>query len=177
MKVLSPSAGEVLEPGSLTRISLDDVRDMPTIRMPYQLDVAVVHASSGMRRIMALACFLVWAWEENKQAARHLQEPKTKQIIFLIDEIESHLHPSWQRTIIPALLSVMKKLTKNVDVQVITATHSPLIMTSIEPLFDENQDAWFDLDFERKKVVVRRRAFEKHGDADTGYEANRQELL
>jgi hypothetical protein len=164
LKVLSPSAGEVLEPGNLTRISLDDVRDMPTIRMPYQQDVAVVQASSGMRRIMALAYFLVWAWEEHQQAARHLQEPKTRQIIFLIDDIESHLHPSWQRTIIPALLSVMKKLTKNVDVQVITATHSPLIMSSVEPLFDDKQDAWFDLDLERKKVVLRHRIFEKHGD-------------
>lgn len=165
LKVLSPSKKETLEPGNLTRISLDDVRDMPTIRMPYQQDVAVVHASSGMKRIMALAYFLVWAWEEHKQAARQLQEPKANQIVFLIDEIESHLHPSWQRSIIPALLSVMNKLTRNAEVQLITATHSPLIMASVEPLFNSCNDAWFDLDFERKKVVLRRRDFEKHGDA------------
>lgn len=165
LKVLSPSTKETLELGDLIRISLDDVRDIPTIRMPYQQDVAVVHASSGMRRIMALAYFLVWAWEEHRQAAKQLGEPATKQITFLIDEIESHLHPSWQRSIIPALLSVMEKLTKNAEVQLITATHSPLIMASVEPLFDAEQDAWFDLDFERKKVVLRRRDFEKHGDA------------
>lgn len=167
LKVLSPSTKETLEPGGLTRISLDDVRDIPTIRMPYQQDVAVVHASSGMRRIMALAYFLVWAWEEHKQAAKQLGEPATKQITFLIDEIESHLHPSWQRSIVPALLSVMEKLTKNAEVQLITATHSPLIMASVEPFFDTTQDAWFDLDFERKKVVLRSRNFEKHGDAAT----------
>lgn len=167
LKVLSPSSKEMLEPGELTRISLDDVRDIPTVRMPYQQDVAVVHASSGMRRIMALAYFLVWAWEEHKQAAKQLQEPETKQVIFLIDEIESHLHPSWQRSIVPALLSVMDKLTKRAEVQLITATHSPLIMASVEPLFDNDEDAWFDLDFERKNVVLRRREFEKHGDAAT----------
>ncbi len=167
LKVLSPSSEETLEPGDLTRISLDDVRDMPTIRMPYEQNVAVVHASSGMRRIMALAYFLVWAWQEHKQAAKQLQEPETKQIIFLIDEIESHLHPSWQRRIVPALLSVMSKLNKKAAVQLITATHSPLIMASIEPLFDSEQDAWFDLDFEQKQVVLRRRDFEKHGDAAT----------
>jgi hypothetical protein len=61
LKVLSPSRKDAIEPGELTRISLDDVRDMPTIRMPYQPDVPVVHASSGIRRIMALAYFLVWA--------------------------------------------------------------------------------------------------------------------
>ena len=167
LKVLSPSSKEILEPGELTRISLDDVRDMPTIRMPYKQDVAVVHASSGMRRIMALAYFLVWAWEEHKQAAKQLQEPETKQIIFLIDEIESHLHPSWQRSIVPALLSVIKELTKKAEMQLITATHSPLIMASVEPFFDSDQDAWFDLDFERKNVVLSHREFEKHGDAAT----------
>ena len=61
----------------------------------------------------------------------------------------------------------MEKLTKNAEVQLITATHSPLIMASVEPLFDIEQDAWFDLDFERKKVVLHRRDFEKHGDAAT----------
>ena len=167
LNVLSPSTLEILEPGDLTRISLDDVRDMPTIRMPYGQDVAVVHASSGMRRIMALAYFLVWAWEEHKQAAKQLGEIATKQITFLIDEIESHLHPSWQLGIVPALLSVMEKLTKNAEVQLITATHSPLIMVSVEPHFDAARDAWFDLDFERGKVVLRRRDFEKHGDAAT----------
>lgn len=167
LEVLSPSAKEKLEPGALTRISLDDVRDIPTIRMQYQQDVPVVHASSGMRRIIALAYFLVWAWEEHKQAAKQLGEKATHQITFLIDEIESHLHPSWQRSIVPALLSVMEKLTKTAEVQLITATHSPLIMASVEPLFDESQDAWFDLDFERKKVVLRHRDFEKHGDVET----------
>ena len=167
LEVLSPSANEKLEPGSLTRISLDDVRDIPTIRMPYQQEVAVLHASSGMRRIMALAYFLVWAWEEHNQAARQLGEPATRQIIFLIDEIESHLHPSWQRSIVPALLSVMEKLTKSAEVQLISATHSPLIMASVEPWFDAQQDAWFDLDIERKKVVLRHRDYEKHGDVAT----------
>ena len=164
---LSPSNQEKLKPGELTRIGLDDVRDMPTIRMPYQQDVAVVHASSGMRRIMALAYFLVWAWEEHKRAAKQLQESETNQLIFLIDEMESHLHPSWQRSIVPALLFVMNTLTKNVEVQLITSTHSPLVMASVEPYFNSDMDAWFDLDREGKEVVLRRRDFEKHGDAAT----------
>jgi predicted ATP-binding protein involved in virulence len=167
LEVLSPSKRESLAPGKLTRITIDDVRDIPTIKMPYQQDVPVVHASAGIRRIIALAYLLVWAWEEHKQAAKQLGETATSQIIFLIDEIESHLHPSWQRCIVPALLHVMKKLNAGTNVQLITATHSPLIMTSVEPLFDSEQDAWFDLDFEKRKVVLRRREFEKHGDAAT----------
>lgn len=176
LKVLSPSANEILTPGDFTRISLDDVRDIPTVRMPYGQDVAVIHASSGMRRIMALAYFLVWAWEEHKQAAKQIGEKETHQITFLIDEIESHLHPSWQLTIVPALLRVMETLAKKADVQLITATHSPLVMASVEPLFDAARDAWFDLDIESKSVKLRQREFEKQGDAATWLESEAFDL-
>ncbi|WP_279489634.1 AAA family ATPase [Aeromonas veronii] len=87
----------------------------------------------------------------------------TPQITFLIDEIESHLHPSWQRSIVPTLLSVMGLLDKQAKVQLITATHSPLVMASVEPLFDASQDAWFDLDLAQGEVMLTRRAFEKQG--------------
>jgi hypothetical protein len=68
LRALSPSKSERLTPGDLTRISLDDVRDIPTVRMPYGQDVPVVNASSGIRRIIALAYFLVWSWEEHRRA-------------------------------------------------------------------------------------------------------------
>lgn len=170
LSVLSPSPKDLLVPGDLTRISLDDVRDMPTIRMPYRQDVPVIHASSGMRRIMALGYFLVWAWQEHLQAAKLLQQDPTRQVVFLIDEVESHLHPSWQRKIVPALLGLMDSLTRRAKVQLITATHSPLIMASVEPLFDQKKDAWFDLDFVRgpsdsATVELKKRTFTRQGDA------------
>lgn len=146
LNVLSPSAQEPLVPGDLTRISPDDVRDMPTLRMPYGNDVAVLHASSGMRRIMALAYFLVWCWSEHQQAAKLLDEPTTNQAVFLVDEVESHLHPQWQRTVVPALLKVMQSLIVGAEVQLLAVTHSPLVMASVEPEFDPRRDAWFDLD-------------------------------
>jgi hypothetical protein len=169
--VLSPSPDEWLTPGNLTRVSLDDVRDIPTVRTPYQEDVPVIHASSGMRRIMALAYFLVWAWQEHRQASRLLQQPETHQVIFLIDEVESHLHPSWQRKIVPALLNLMDELATDAHVQLIAATHSPLIMASVEPTFDHERDAWFDLDIQRTdknhppEVTLTRRNFIRQGDA------------
>lgn len=165
LQAMSPSDKERLTAGDLTRVSLDDARDIPTIRMPYGQDVAVLHASAGMRRILALAYLLVWTWEEHCKAAKLLREEPSNQVVFLIDEVESHLHPQWQRQIIPALLAVARTLIKKAEVQVITATHSPLVMASVEPLFDAQKDAWFDLDLERKRVVLRQRDFEKHGSA------------
>ena len=165
LKTLSPSRHETLALGDLTRISLDDARDIPTIRMPYGQDVPVIHASSGIRRILALAYFLIWAWQEHKMAAKLLDEEPTQQVIFLIDEVESHLHPSWQRSVVPSLLKVMEELATGPDVQVVTATHSPLIMASAEPLFDARKDAWFDLDFRDQQVELTRREFIRQGDA------------
>lgn len=170
LKVLSPAPDEMLLPGDLTRISLDDVRDMPTIRMPYGKDVAVVHASAGMRRIIALAYFLVWCWEEHQRAAILLAQPLATQALFLVDEMEAHLHPKWQRRIVPALLAVMQKLAAAFEVQLITATHSPLIMASLEPLFDPQVDAWFDLDMKpdangEMAVLIEKRPFLRQGDA------------
>jgi hypothetical protein len=133
--------------------------------MPYGQEVPVLHASAGIRRIIALAYFLVWAVEEHKQAAKQLGEPVTSQVTFLIDEIESHLHPSWQLRIVPALFSVIEKLTKCADVQLITATHSPLIMASVEPLFAPERDAWFDFNLDSNVVTLQSYDFEKHGEA------------
>jgi hypothetical protein len=167
---LSPSAAERLLPGALTRISLDDVRDMPTLKMPYGQDVAIVHASAGMRRIISLAYFLVWCWEEHLKAKELLGEEPESKTTFLIDEVESHLHPRWQRTVIPALMQVMAKLTTSAEVQLIAVTHSPLVMASVEPLFDEAQDTWWDLDLVRPQdnstptVAFSHRRFVRLGD-------------
>lgn len=168
LALLSPSEQEKLVPGELTRISLDDARDIPTIRMPYGQDVPVLHASAGIRRILSLAYVLVWAWEEHCKAAKLLQEPPSEQLVLLIDEVESHLHPQWQRRIVPALLAVAKTLLHQSDaqLQLIAATHSPLVMASSEPEFKAESDAWWDLDIEQKQVVLTRRPFEKHGDAE-----------
>lgn len=169
LAALSPEASERIEPGGLTRISLDDARDIPTIRMPYGQDVPVLHASAGIRRILALAYLLVWTWEEHLKAAKLIGEAPTAQVTFLIDEIECHLHPKWQRRIVAALLEVMTSLAKDASVQVIAATHSPLVMASVEPIFDAGKDAWFDLDFEsagnQNAVVLRQRTFVRQGDA------------
>jgi len=165
---LSPSKSERIVPGRLARISLDDPRDIPTLKMPYGQEVPVLHASAGMKRIIALAYLLVWTWEEHKNASRLLDQSTTNQIIFLIDEIESHLHPRWQRRILNALVEVMNSLTQRAQVQIIAATHSPLILASVEPLFDPQKDAWFDLDYrgegDSKEVALTRRHFELHGD-------------
>lgn len=165
LRQLSPDADEVLEPGALTRISLTDVRDMPTIKMPYGMEVPILHVSAGMRRIIALAYFLVWCWEEHLKAVELKGVEPESRVTFLIDEVESHLHPRWQRSVIPSLLEVMQLLATEAKVQLVAVTHSPLVMASVEPTFDAEQDAWFDLDLDSNEVMLHQRTFIRHGDA------------
>jgi predicted ATP-binding protein involved in virulence len=44
--------------------------------------------------------------------------------LLLIDEVENHLHPRWQKWLIPAILDVFPNL------QIVATTHSPFVLTS-----------------------------------------------
>lgn len=46
--------------------------------------------------------------------------------VVLVDEIDLHIHPSWQRTLIPVLARTLKNL------QFIFTTHSPLVVGTLE---------------------------------------------
>jgi predicted ATP-binding protein involved in virulence len=52
-------------------------------------------------------------------------DPLGKPMIILIDEPETHLHPAWQRRVLPAL----QKLFRNA--QIFVVTHSPFIASSL----------------------------------------------
>jgi hypothetical protein len=169
LDAMSPP-GETLEPDRLVRLSVNDARDIPSLRLPYAEAVPILHASAGVRRIVALCYMLTWAWREHLLASALLGETPTTRLVLLFDELESHLHPRWQRAILGAVLKLAESLNAGAKIQLIGATHSPLILAAAEPLFDPAQDAWFDLDLERSSateqpiVRLRQRDFVRHGD-------------
>ncbi|WNG43179.1 AAA family ATPase [Archangium minus] len=165
LAVLSPDEGEPLKPGEPTRLGVDDARDIPTLDMPYGV-VPLTHASAGIQRIVGLAYLLVWAWDEHLRAAELLQQKAADHIVFLIDEVEAHLHPRWQRLILPSLLSVVREIRPAVNVQALAVTHSPLVLASVEPFFDPDQDALFMFDLVGKEVNVTRADWRPRGDAN-----------
>ena len=160
-----------LRPGPLTRLSTIEAVDIPSIVTSYADGVPILHASSGIRRIVALAYVLLWSWREHGLAATQLGESETRQVVMLVDELESHLHPRWQRSILGALLKLVKVLHSQATIQLVVATHSPLVLASTEPYFDAEADAWFDLDLVRRgktaEVKLARRDFVRHGDVSS----------
>ncbi len=54
-----------------------------------------------------------------------LENPLEGEGIVLIDEIDLHLHPQWQRNILPALLATFP------ECQFIVTTHSPLVISNV----------------------------------------------
>ena len=158
--------GEPVEVGPILRLSVDDAQDIPSIRTVYSDSVPVVHASAGVRRVAALAYMLVWSWSEHLRAAEQLGLESTCQVVLLFDEIEAHLHPRWQRAVVPAVLKVMDTLSDvhSPEVQLLAATHSPLVLASLEPLFEEERDRLFHLDLRHDQVHLDEVCWAKQGD-------------
>lgn len=160
---LSPHDGEVIAPGPPRRISIEDTRDIPTILLPYG-SVPVTHASAGMRRVLSLAYVLVWTWYEHTEAARLMNVAPLQEMVLLIDEIDAHLHPTWQRVILPALFEVFPEIERSLQVQVIVSTHSPLVLASVETLFDEDRDSLLHFVLRDGKILVEQIPWAKQGD-------------
>lgn len=145
------------------RVYIDQPRKYPVLALPYG-DVPYPQWSAGMRRVVGLAYLLVWAWTEHAQAARLRREEPLRRLTLIVDEVEAHLHPRWMRAILPALLRVETRLRAEIDVQVLTATHSPLILASLEPYFQAGRDKLFWFDLQRDTVRFREYPWVIRGD-------------
>ena len=72
---------------------------------------------------------LSWIWAMALKMAQHYDWDEgweKESAILLIDEVENHLHPTWQRRVIPALLEYFPKL------QIFATTHSPFVVAGLK---------------------------------------------
>ena len=168
LEILSPEPSERIRPGGPPRVlEPDDGRRIPMLKLPYG-EVPLIHASAGMRRVLALAYLLVWSWEKHREASAARGIPPEKRMALLIDEVEAHLHPRWQRVIVPAILKAIEHVQRSVSVQVLMTTHSPMVLASLEPHFVERRDQLFRFHMAGEVVRMDRIDWAKHGDA-TGW--------
>ena len=148
LKCLAPKDLGTFEPGKPVRLP-DESREIPTIRHPYG-DVPLLHVSASIRRIITLAYLLLWEWEEHKINSSLIHQKPLRKMVVFVDEVEAHLHPQWQRSILPALSRIPAILDDNLDIQFFVTTHSPLVMASLEPYFSRDTDTLFHLTLDEK---------------------------
>jgi hypothetical protein len=172
LRELSP-AGEMFQAGEPKRLSVGEGRDRPTLLIGGQT-VPVALASAGVRRILALAYFLVWAWFEHRVAAQLLGKEPTHQFVILFDEPETHLHPRWQRTLLPSLIAALDKLrvTGDAQPQFLIATHSPLVLASLEGVFDPDRDDLLQLIIQDGQVCLEQGHWATQGDVSSWLESD-----
>jgi hypothetical protein len=158
--------GEPLRVGEPQRMFIGEGRDRPTLLVGNQT-IPVALASAGVRRILALSYFLVWAWHEHRVAAKLLGKNPEDRFVLLFDEPETHLHPRWQRTVLPSLFKAINTLrgSKGREPQLLVATHAPLVAASLEPYFDTSKDDLIHLSLHEGKVVIEQGGWATQGDA------------
>jgi len=164
LQTLSPSESESLVPGEPVRLP-PDAREVPTLHMPFE-DVAVTHTSAGVQRILALAYLLVWTWFEHLTLSEIGRTAPQRRLVLLIDEVEAHLHPRWQRLIVPALMRVMEDLACSATLQIHLATHSPMVLASAETVFKKASDKLHHLKLSGSNAILEELPFHRRGRAD-----------
>jgi AAA domain, putative AbiEii toxin, Type IV TA system len=166
--ILSSEPSEHMSPGgSPGMLEPDDVRPIPMLKLPYG-EVPVLYASAAMRRVLALAYMLVWASVKHRERSAKRGIPPETRMVLLFDEVEDHMHPRWQRVVVPAILQAIERMQHGMSVQVLMTTHSPMVLASLEPHFDESRDRIFRFRLQDQRVQLDHIDWELHGDA-TGW--------
>ena len=107
------------------RIKLGPLRFVVSVESRSKAEnLALNQLSGGWRIMLALTADLAWRMAQGNP---HLDDPLASEAIVLIDEIELHLHPSWQQRVLPDLARTFP------NTQFVVSTHSPQVLTSVRP--------------------------------------------
>lgn len=100
-----------------------DLRNSQLMVTKNGLDFEVAQLSDGEKVLMLMVCDIA---RRLAIANEHANDTSLNDGIVLIDEIELHLHPRWQRQIISALRNTFP------NIQFIITTHSPQVLSEIK---------------------------------------------
>ena len=117
-------ASEITEgfPIEFLRVAEDEDGLFPQFRT-RDGDVPLNVLSQGTQSIIQWLAFLLIGYAKYYEYASNLED---RPGVLIIDEIDAHLHPSWQRRIIPTLRRHFPNL------QLFCSTHSPLMLAGLK---------------------------------------------
>jgi len=102
------------------------IRRRPELRMTVtknDAELTINQLSDGEKNLLAMVGDLA---RRLAIANPEMEQPERGRGIVLIDEIELHLHPKWQRMVIPALLRTFP------NCQFVITTHSPQVLGEVK---------------------------------------------
>ena len=116
---------DALQPTGWTNIGyMNNTKEIVVWRKEHQERIPISRLSAGNRMTIGMIgdlAFRCCRLNSNKNMGALIATPG----IVLIDEIELHLHPSWQQQILPTLQKIFPKI------QFIVTTHSPQVISSV----------------------------------------------
>ncbi len=129
-------------------VAFDSLENELLIRFKDGRELPFRMLSDGYRNIISLSADIAYrAAVLNPQFEQEASRRTTG--IVLIDEIDLHLHPTWQRVVVANLIKTFPKM------QFIVTTHSAFIIQSMEVSHQAqliNLDPNLATDFERKSI-------------------------
>jgi energy-coupling factor transporter ATP-binding protein EcfA2 len=90
-------------------------------------DIPLESVSQGMISLMGWVGVLLQRFYEVYGDEDGDDDPRHRYALVLMDEIDAHLHPTWQRTLVPKLEKIFP------NAQFIATTHSPLVVAGMPP--------------------------------------------
>lgn len=93
---------------------------------PRQGELPITQLSDGVRNMVALVADIAQRAVRLNPQFGHEAARKTPGLV-LIDEVDLHLHPEWQQTVLTNLLAAFPML------QFVVTTHSPQVLSSVQP--------------------------------------------
>ena len=130
------AVSEVIPGYSKPKIRTEPLRLVLTKKLPDQTEqeFSLQMLSDGYRTMVAMVMDFA---RRLAQANPHLPDPLAAKAILIIDEVDLHLHPRWQQTVLPALRRAFP------NTQIIATTHSPQVLSTVHSesilILDNNQ--------------------------------------
>lgn len=125
IKAVRRATDEVLKPSGWSRLSWDFIAREVMASHPEYGRLPVTWLSDGVRTMLALVTDLAHRCVRLNPHLGADAAAKTPGVV-LIDEVDLHLHPAWQQTVIASLREAFPA------VQLIVTTHSPQVLSTVE---------------------------------------------
>lgn len=116
---------------------------------PLQND-CLQQLGGGERRILAFFCSIAKRLNALFPTRESLRKNEGEGVV-IIDDVDKHLHPKWQKKIVPRLLEVFP------NCQFFISTHSPLVLNHVKP------ECLFHLHWTDNRDIIVEKSNESYG--------------